>query len=334
MGVDATDFEACTGIVLEGESLPADIFVMLDKSVSMDEHRVPEPDGPTRWDVVTEALTRFVTNEDAAGLGVGIQYFPLLSAPGDLNPVSCNVEDYAQADVPIGLLPDNAQAIIDSIDAQQLGSYTPSHPALEGALRHARAHAADTALRPVAVVYATDGFPTDCEPAQIPDLVNLAAAYASPSDDTVRVPTFVIGVGVGTDNALATNLDSIAEAGGTHRAHLVTDENAADNLTNQILRLATSPILCSLGLPEPPPGQQLEPALVNVRFSPAGAPAEIIGHVATADQCATQGGGWYYEYDDGPDADPTGIGICDSTCSFFGGGRVEVLLGCATYDLG
>jgi hypothetical protein len=333
VGVDATDFEVCAGEAREAEYLPADIFIMLDKSTSMNDHRIPEPDGPTRWEVVTQGLTAFVTNPDASGLGVGIQYFPLPPPPGDItNPASCLTSDYATPAVEIGRLPENAQAIIDSVRGQQLGSMTPSYPALEGALTHARDYAASNPSRPVAVLYATDGFPTMCDPGGIPDLVDLARSYASPTDGQVRVPTFVLGVGIGPD--LAPNLDYIAEAGGTYRAHLVTDAAAAQELTDQVLRLASSPIMCRLDMPAPPPGEQLDPTEVNVRFTPRGGSAEVVGQVPSGGSCETQGGGWYYAYGDGPDALPTGIEICESTCSFFGGGLVEILVGCQTYSLG
>lgn len=83
-------------------------------------------------------------------------------------------------------------------------------------------------------------------------------------------------------------------------------------------------------MPEPPPGLQLEPGQINVRFTPEGGTAEIIGKVSGEAACTRLGGGWYYDNQ----ASPTKIHICDSTCAFFGGGLVEVVIGCTTLPLG
>jgi hypothetical protein len=328
---DELGFEACASDAREAESMPADILIMLDKSISMSENRVPEPDGPTRWEVITQGLVQFVSAAESQGLGVGIHFFPQNPPPGDLTQlVSCLVEDYRTPTVEIGLLPGNAPAIVSAITSQQLGNLTPSYPALQGALEHAAEWQAANPMRPVAVVYATDGFPTDCDNMSIPSLAALAQQYANPTDGSRRIRTFVVGVGVGADAALAPGLDDIAQAGGTHQAHLVVNQGAIAELTDRLRRMAFSPIMCELDMPQPLGGEIIDPAEINVRFTPRNGEAEIIHNVAGEAQCATSGGGWYY---DDPTS-PTTIHICDETCEFFGGGVVEILMGCRTFSLG
>lgn len=68
---------ACAGEKSTAELVPLDMYIMLDASGSM-------LDGSTsrvsKWDAVTQALTSFFTDPQSAGLGAGLQYFPLAAA--------------------------------------------------------------------------------------------------------------------------------------------------------------------------------------------------------------------------------------------------------------
>lgn len=70
--------EACIGRTVVGQRTPVDLLVMLDRSGSM---LLPTAGGRAKWDVVTEALSDFVRAPSSAGLGVGLQFFPL-NVPG------------------------------------------------------------------------------------------------------------------------------------------------------------------------------------------------------------------------------------------------------------
>jgi len=74
-GGDDTGFGgACAGEVTKGELIPLDVHIMLDTSLSMLEATGP---GMNKWEAVKEALTAFLNDDGSAGIGVGIQYFPL-----------------------------------------------------------------------------------------------------------------------------------------------------------------------------------------------------------------------------------------------------------------
>jgi hypothetical protein len=77
------DGQTCFAQVREGEGLPLDMYVLLDKSSSMTEQT---SSGATKWDAVRSALESFLNDPGSAGIGVGLQYFPLRK-PGV--PVSC-----------------------------------------------------------------------------------------------------------------------------------------------------------------------------------------------------------------------------------------------------
>jgi hypothetical protein len=69
---------ACAAQTQKAERLPLDMYVMLDSSGSMAELTAS---GTSKWDAVSAALTAFLSDPGSAGLGVGLQYFPL-TKPG------------------------------------------------------------------------------------------------------------------------------------------------------------------------------------------------------------------------------------------------------------
>lgn len=315
---DIIDFEACAAESREAEVKAADIFVLLDQSISMGDHQVVEsdPDSPTRWEALTEALKGFVNSPEAEGLRVGIQYFGL---PADDGTVSCDPNVYATPDVEIGELPGNATPLVESIDAHEPSNFTPSVPALEGALMHAQQWAEDNPSRPTVVVFATDGYPTECERRSISDLADVAEQYANPPEGTPRVPTFVLGVGE------VPNLERVAKVSGENHAFFVADcETAVEDLLASLLRVANSPALCEFEMPTPDEGEIVDPDKVNMVFTPDGGDAEIVYRIASSAECGD--GGWYYDDNN----DPTQIRVCPETCSTFGGGVVDIAVGCET----
>jgi hypothetical protein len=68
--------ETCAGDLIEAKSIPLDMYVMLDSSGSMLD--VTEGDAAiTKWQAVSAALTDFVSDPESAGIGIGLQRFPL-----------------------------------------------------------------------------------------------------------------------------------------------------------------------------------------------------------------------------------------------------------------
>lgn len=80
--VDAT----CATQSAMAETLPLDLFVMVDSSGSMVD---PTGAGGSKWDAVKAALTAFLRDPRSNGLGVALQYFPLFH-PGV--PEYCSTE--------------------------------------------------------------------------------------------------------------------------------------------------------------------------------------------------------------------------------------------------
>jgi hypothetical protein len=65
----------CAGTLVMGEPVPVDVYVMLDISGSM--LAATGTADVDKWEAVRGALATFLMDEQSAGLGVAIQYFPL-----------------------------------------------------------------------------------------------------------------------------------------------------------------------------------------------------------------------------------------------------------------
>jgi len=329
------EFDGCTGASYESEASEADIFFLVDRSVSMGDHNVVEsnPDSPTRWEALTVALKDFFNDPASENLRVGLGFFPKF---GD---ETCDVDAYATPDVEIDFLTTNADPLTAAIDENTseasdgslfptYGGLTPSLPALTGALTYAQQWATDHPERPVVVVFATDGYPTDptsevvddCDDTAISSLEAVAAEFLAGDP---RISTFVVGIGE------VSNLKRVADAGGTNDAFFVNDcPTAIEDLTTSLKRVANSPALCGFDIPEPPLGQTIDPDEVNMVFTPKDGAPEIIYKMPDSGNCGS--GGWYYDNNN----EPTQIMVCPETCSMFGGGTIEVVVGCESQVLG
>ncbi|MBK8256534.1 MAG: VWA domain-containing protein [Polyangiaceae bacterium] len=72
-GTGTGGIQECASETQQGTFTPVDLVIMLDQSGSM----AGEVGNTTVWALVTDALKTFVQAPDAAGLSVGLQYFPL-----------------------------------------------------------------------------------------------------------------------------------------------------------------------------------------------------------------------------------------------------------------
>jgi hypothetical protein len=394
---------ACAAQTKKAERLPLDLYIMFDASGSM---TASTTSGQTKWDAVRAALTSFLRDAGSAGLGVGLQYFPLTkpgvpatcasnTACGANGPCDfikgcsitnrfcntaaecpageqcvalgiCALEDsfclpigglcsnnrrnvcsaldgychardicdaaaYTTPAVEVATLPGAANALVASLTNKLPDGLTPTSAALKGAITHAQTLAKASGHR-VAVLLATDGFPSECDPTDIP---NVSAIAASGLAGAPSISTFVIGV-FGTDEAAMAqmNMDAIAAAGGTKQAFVI---NTAQNVTQAFLTalnsIRTAALSCEYKVPMAAPGETLDYYRVNVQYTSGAGQSVTIGNVASKAACDPRKGGWYYDVDPSKGAAPTNISICDTTCTQLkadAAGQVDVLLGCKT----
>jgi len=104
------ELAACATDTLKGEALPLDIHIMLDASGSM----MGPVQGGTKWSAVKAAIKGFISDPNSAGVGVGLQIFPIVHAGA---PAQCTQD----ADCPTGF----GSCILKACDYAAFGALLP-----------------------------------------------------------------------------------------------------------------------------------------------------------------------------------------------------------------
>jgi hypothetical protein len=339
------DSGSCAAESTKAQQLPLDMYIMLDQSGSMTDS---VSGGGDKWSAVTSAFKTFVNQPGTAGIGIGIQYFPLddsgsMCSPncasdadcGAFGPCffgicfacaaagtdSCNAADYAKPDVEIATLPGAAGAFTASINKHMPTNSTPTSAALQGAIDHAKAWGTANPNHVVIDVLATDGDPTECDT----DLNNINAIAAAGLNGTPKVLTFVIGVG-----SSLTALNGTAAAGGTGQAFIVdTNQNVNQQFLDALNEIRGAVLSCTYLIPVPTKGNP-DFNSVNVQYtSGSNGSVTVLPKVADKASCPPGGDAWFYDNN----AAPKQILLCDATCgkvSADNKGQIDILLGCAT----
>lgn len=235
---------------------------------------------------------------------------------------TCDVADYASLEVSIDVIPNVGPAISASLAGHAPDGLTPTAPALAGAILAAQARAAQYPDHIVAVVLATDGTPTECDPLDEPSIASLAAqAYQS----TPQVLTFVIGLGnLSTLDAIA-----LAGSGNTQGAFIIQPgANTTQQLVDALNAIRGELLDCQFDIPQPETGA-LDYDEVNVQYTPEGASQPVIvPRVGGPAECGSEIA-WYY---DDPAA-PTQVVMCPAACDqleTLGDVELQIVLGCDT----
>jgi hypothetical protein len=305
--------EACSGVSVEAEAVPVDLFIIMDRSQSMGF--TVEGSNMTRWEALRDAVESFALDPGAAQIRAGIGFFSI-SGVGD-DAADCDAASYAEPVVPIGLLPEVGSDLVAAMDDIVPAGLTPTVPALEGAISYARSWATDNPERATLVVLVSDGYPTQCETA--PDQISAIAQAGYESDQHIR--TFVIGVG----DVAKFNLDNYARAGGTTKAFVTDAGDVTESFVAALNNISNRDLACEYQIPSPPDGMKLDPNKVQVIYTPASGSAEEVPSIPSLSACAdSNNGGWYYD----DLTNPSKITVCPCTCARFQAGHVDVRLGC------
>jgi hypothetical protein len=309
---------------------PVALYIMLDKSISMDRSNL--------WNPAVAAIGSFVNDPASAGMDLALQYFP--------NGGSCaDGSGYDSPEVELGRLPEHAPGIEASLGRNDPDGFgTPIEGALRGVTDYCKtfqqAHPDEQCIS----VLVTDGRP-EYAPGCEQDHQALAAIAADAFAQGVR--TFAVGLS-GADFAL---LDRIAMQGGAAdcdpgdrfacevstgagallqalegiRDTVVTVETHTEVQTHT----ETRAVDCAWQLPAALGSQAVDTARVNVQLTAGGA-ERTLGQVNDLGACAV--GGWYYDDVEAPGR----ILACPQTCEALDGdpnASVQILLGCATMPL-
>jgi hypothetical protein len=401
---------SCANDTHQAEQVPLDLLLLVDTSGSMNDAAAANQ---SKWQLVRTTLGTFWSDPQSAGLGMGLQFFPVnggdkeckgdgectgsgvglgscnqrqvcagatltlpargcglgcangttcvtvgrcalsggdclkpgtpcpTGAAGDtclargticdnIGSGSCTAADYQQLAVPITPLPAAQLALTQAMTIKEPIGFTPTTPAVSGALDHLRAQAMINPGHKMALVLMTDGLPIGCTGNTA---AAVSAAIMAARTGTPAINTYVIGVFGDGQFGGPTSVDQWAAAGGTGMATVLRpNADFARNLLATLNGIRGAALPCEFAIPPPrAAGGKLDYGKVNVRYSGAGAPLDI-GYVGTADRCDATAGGWYYDADPRL-ASPTRVLVCPATCNRYKGepsARVDLIFGCAT----
>lgn len=296
---------ACAAVSEAAHETPLSLYVMLDKSMSME----------TRWSRAMAGLKAFLQDPKSKGIDVALSFFPK-----SVGSQQCGSEHYMTPAVDYGLLPGHASKLIAAIDSEQPdGRSTPVFPALGGAIRKSMALAkqANDANRPAsfAVLLVTDGEPEGCEEDQA------EIAEQASFGLTRGVRTFVVGL-PGVDRDFA-NL--VASAGGTSSAILIDSNDVEGAFQDALADVRGRALPCEFALPEKVLKGDVAISQVNVVWTHGGTKAKET--IPQSNDCSQ--GGWHYD----TSPKPSKILLCPSTCAAIKDdmqAKIDIELGCAT----
>lgn len=302
---------ACAAEHAQAEQLPLDLYLMVDRSISM---------SGSSWTQQSSALNAFFGDPQSDGLYIAMGFFPLND---DCSPIQSNCQGNAYIKPPVdwGLLPGHASALTSAIAQNGPdGCFTPTQEALSGLLEGAKQRQIAEPLHIVAAVIASDGDPccNDCPCEENTCMGQIAWDYANGSPP---IKTFAIAA----DPAAIGVLTAIAQGGGTTAPFDAT--GSSQKFIDALNAIRGSMIACEYKVPVPEAGT-VNPALVAVQFTPTGAPEpDTIPRKDSAGQCGSDPG-WYYD----DNTNPTKISFCPATCDAVQNdkdGTLDILLGCS-----
>lgn len=249
------------------------------------------------------------------------------------NATQCDSTYYATPTVEIGPISAQSFPIDRALNTQVPQGLTPTVPALQGAIDHAREWALTHPEQTVVTVLATDGLPTDCGPAvpgappAIDQVLEIARA-AQQSAQPVR--TFVIGVFPPGDGASINNVNAIAAAGGTQQAVAIDAGGEVEAEFLEALRtISEGTLACQFQIPESE--TLLDYFSVNLQFD-SGDTRQQLAFVPNEAACATSPNSWHYDVDPNV-SQPSAIQVCPAVCDQFRAatsGSISFQLGCRT----
>lgn len=283
------------------------LFVLLDRSASMLDDN--------KWSQATVALSSFVHAPQAAGLEVGLSYFPF-------GKDVCDVVGYTIPQVPMGPLPANADAVDQSLAEHYPGiGETPTLPAIRGAIEYVRSLVLADPSRSIVLALVTDGSPNACD--STTRKVAIAAGQGASAEP--QVLTFVIGL----ESGFVEDMQAIAEAGGTGDPIFVgKSEGSVQRLMEALKFLRDTQLSCSYAIPKP--GAPFLAGDIRVGSRPgASAGWGDVSPVLGASDCSTGPRGYYL---DDPQS-PTRVKLCPVLCDELRqspGSAVQVTVGCGT----
>ena len=309
--------EACDAASFQAVPPPLGLYLMIDRSGSMNGLT---SGGVTKWQALTDALQDFLESPPVPSLSAAAQFFP---ASGNL----CEPAMYEQPAVSLGPAGSVRGPILSSMTGVIPEGPTPTAAALAGAIEQTRKWARQQPKTSFAVVLASDGLPSSCDPVSAEGLRALAAEGAKAKGKDPPVPTFVIGIlGVNDlgSGAMAV-LDAIAQGGGTGKAtRLSPSADLAGQMATALRAVAGQRVACSFKLPS---AVATDADLSKLNVVLTGSCGRIELPYANG---SCSGDGWSYDLDP-KSGFPRAVELCPVSCERYrAGDQATVEVGCDT----
>jgi hypothetical protein len=339
---------ACATATVRAVPVPLDMYVMFDRSGSMNlPQPLPASGNPgagdcnvggttvSRWCYAINALADFFRAPSSAGIGIALQFFPNGTCDSNVpygygccnTGACCNGTADSAPAVALGTLPANNTALIGALDGQiPWGDRTPIEAALRGLARYTKDYMRSG--REIVGLLITDGGPEGCDSS-----ASRLASIASSHLGSTGIRTFVMGV----EGAVFPTLETIAIAGGAP-AHTVNcdagispchfysvRDGTAAAFNNALQAIRRASVGCEFTMPTTDAGL-VNPDQVVIEYFAGGTGAgQRIHKVNSASSCSADG--FYYD----SNSSPSSITLCPGTCTRVQGdslGKVDILLGC------
>ena len=331
---------ACTNEPHSAQVTPVNLIFLYDKSGSMGVGASWD-NMATRWTPMKEALIAFLSDPVSTGLQASLKFLP---ANGD-ETAACTAANYLVPDVPLQPLTADNPAFVTALENTTPAGGTPTMPALQGTIEYARSVWDQHRDQVPVVVLVTDGEPglnwapsgqtptmretcmeigATTSPNTIAEVANVARLGY---EGTPQIRTYVIGIGPSL-----TNLNQIAESGGTGQATIVSDTDPT--VTREVFAAALEAIReqaisCNLQVPTPPPGEPpVDLSLVNVDLTTSSGTVEYLDY----DRNCQNGTGWMWDNE----TTRSWIVLCPDRCTAARsdlGAQIVIQTGCETRSL-
>lgn len=298
--------EACAVVKVKAEPLPLDLYFMLDTSGSM---------SGTNITALHQGVVNFANDPSAAGIGVSGNHFAI----GGFNE-TCNAGDYGTPAVPWHTLP--YPAFTNWVNSLQADGYTPSVPALTGAVNACKARIQSEPTHKCVVVFVTDGQPEgNCPPTN--QAAKAPLGTIASGSCTAGIPVFAIGF----PNLTALGQDIVnyvAQQGCTNQAFIIQAGSMGAQFTAQLKVIQQASLGCEFLMPTTDAGA-IDQDKVEMKYTPGGGTEQTLPRVDAQGNCA--GDGWYYDNN----SNPSKLILCPDSCNKVKAdtqGKVDVSLGC------
>ncbi len=336
---DAAADASCASTTVSAQSVPLDMYVMLDKSASMTEPALFTFLGDcnigsttnSKWCYAINALSQYFTSSNASGNAAALQVFPLSAG-------ACTGTGYDTAVYPTTGYQSLPSSSFDSRLNTETpdGNDTPTEGALRGIVSFTSKSTNRRSGRVLIGVLVTDGVPTAC----VTTAATLKGILQTHYNATAT-QVYVIGM-TGADFP---TLETIAEGGnapvhndvvGTLKDACGTKANTCRHwnvgngnggaLSEAMKQIQKSAVACTYSMPTTDAGI-VDPTTIHVEYVPNGTSTpQILTRQTSASGCGTSGG---YYYDN--NSSPTTIQLCPASCTTVQAdskAKVNISLGC------